>query len=317
MWAGPPGDKDDSSWPLVSVVLPTRGRPELVRASVASVVAQDYCGELEIFVVHDQEEPQAALTELARPGRTVSAIVNTHHLGLAGARNTGLDRASGDFIASCDDDDTWDRDKLGVQMARMRAEPDLMVLGAGVRLLMSPEESIDWPGNSPVVTREQLLASRRKELHSSTLLVRRAVFDEVGGYDEGLPESYAEDYEFLLRAVETGTVGVINRPLASIRKYGSSWFRERAVVVADALEYLLQRHPQIAESRAGEARVLGQIAFARSVSGDRRQAARIAAKALLRRPISPHALLAMFHVVTRIDPRILLASARKAGRGIT
>jgi hypothetical protein len=147
--------------------------------------------------------------------------------------------------------------------------------------------------------------------------MRRHVFDEIGGYDEVLPSSYAEDYEFLLRAIEVGRIGVINRPLASIRKYNASWFRERAEVVAEALEYVLVTHPQLAESRRGHARVLGQIAFARSTMGERKEAMRLAGKAFTRHPVAPHAGLAIIHSTTGIDPRVLLGSVRKAGRGIT
>jgi hypothetical protein len=305
------------TWPAVSVVLPTRGRPELVREAVESVVGQDYAGDIDIYVVHDQEEPQTELKALERDDRSITLLNNTHAEGLAGARNTGLDSTDAEFIASCDDDDFWDEDKLRLQMTRMLAEPDLSVLGAGIRLLMGEDHVVEWPGDSPVITRAQLLRSRRKELHSSTLLMRREVFDQVGGYDETLPSSYAEDYEFLLRAVETGRIGVVNTPLASIRKYNASWFRERAEVVADALEYLLRTHPQIAESRAGHARVLGQIAFAYSTMGERKKALGIAVQAFRRWPVAPHAALAVIQAATGIDPRVLLASTRKAGRGIT
>jgi hypothetical protein len=306
-----------TEWPTVCVILPTRGRPELVREAVISVIEQDYAGDIDVIVVHDQEEPQTELKEFARQGRTVSLLNNTHAEGLAGARNTGLDNTTAAFIASCDDDDFWDGDKLRLQMTRMLAEPDLSVLGAGIRLLMGEDQVVEWPGDSPIVTREQLLRSRRKELHSSTLLMRREVFDQVGGYDETLPSSYAEDYEFLLRAVETGRIGVVNTPLASIRKYNASWFRERAEVVSEALEYVLETHPQIAESRAGHARVLGQIAFAKSTMGERKEAIALAGKAFRRWPVAPHAALALVHASTGIDPRVLLASTRKAGRGIT
>jgi GT2 family glycosyltransferase len=308
---------DVAEWPTVCVILPTRGRPELLREAVESVVAQDYAGDIDVIVVHDQEEPQTELKELEGKCRSITLLNNTHAEGLAGARNTGLDNTDAAFIASCDDDDFWDEDKLRVQITRMLAEPDLTVLGAGIRLLMGEDHVVEWPGNSPDITRAQLLRSRRKELHSSTLLIRREVFDHIGGYDETLPMSYAEDYEFLLRAVETGRVGVVNTPLASIRKYNASWFRERAEVVAEALEYLLRTHPQIAESRAGHARVLGQIAFARSTMGQRRQALSIAGQAFRRWPVAPHAGLAVIHAATGIDPRVLLASTRKAGRGIT
>jgi hypothetical protein len=315
--SSPAPKTDVAEWPRVCVVLPTRGRPDLVREAVESVIAQDYAGDIDVIVVHDQEEPQTELKALERPGRSITLLNNTHAEGLAGARNTGLDNTDADFIASCDDDDFWDEDKLRLQMTRMLAEPDLNVLGAGIRLLMGEDHVVEWPGDSPEVTRAQLLRSRRKELHSSTLLMRREVFEQIGGYDETLPMSYAEDYEFLLRAIETGRVGVVNTPLASIRKYNASWFRERAEVVSSALEYLLRTHPQIAESRAGHARVLGQIAFARSTMGQRRQALSIAGQAFRRWPIAPHAGLAVIHAATGIDPRVLLASTRKAGRGIT
>jgi glycosyltransferase involved in cell wall biosynthesis len=315
--SGASGHPDPVDWPAVSVVLPTRNRPELLTEAARSVVDQDYAGQIELIVVHDQEEPLSALKELARAGRSVMLIENTCTPGLAGARNAGLEQATSQFIASCDDDDFWDDDKLRLQMTRMLAEDNLVVLGAGIRLLMAEDRVVDWPGDSPVVTRADLLAKRRKELHSSTLLIRRRVFDAVGGYDEALPSSYAEDYEFLLRAVTVGDIGVINTPLASIRKYNASWFRERAEVVAEALTYLLQRHPEIMESRRGHARVLGQIAFARSMMGDRGEAARLAARAFMRWPVAPHAALALVHGVTGIDPRVLLASVRRAGRGIT
>lgn len=307
----------DGEWPPVDVVVPTRSRPELVREAVQSVVAQDYAGPLTILVVHDGEEPLQELTRLAAPNRRIELSVNTHAAGLAGARNSGLDQTTADYIASCDDDDTWDRAKLTMQISRMLDEPDLMVLGAGIRLLMAPDEAVDWPGDSPVVTRQQLLRSRRKELHSSTLVVRRKVFDVIGGYDERLPSSYAEDYEFLLRAVEVGKVGVVTTPLASIRKYNASWFRERAEVVAEALEYLLAKHPQLTESKAGHARILGQIAFARATMGDRRSALVTAGYALRRWPVAPHAALAITQATTGLDPRVLLGSVRKVGRGIT
>jgi GT2 family glycosyltransferase len=308
---------DPVDWPAVSVVLPTRNRPELLREAVVSVVEQDYAGHIELIVVHDQEEPLSELKEMATSARSVMLIENTCTPGLAGARNAGLERATSQYIASCDDDDFWDTDKLRLQMSRMLAEDGLVVLGAGIRLLMEADKVVNWPGDSPIVTRADLLAKRRKELHSSTLLIRRKVFDAIGGYDEALPSSYAEDYEFLLRAVTVGEIGVINTPLASIRKYNASWFRERAEVVAEALEYLLRTHPEIKESRPGHARVLGQIAFARSLMGQRREATRLAVEAFVRWPVAPHAALALVQVVTGIDPRVLLASVRRAGRGIT
>ena len=112
------GDKGRplSDWPLVSVVLPTRQRKELVRAAVAAVVAQTYPGPIECFVVHDQEPRAVDLEAMSRPGRTVTTIENDGPPGLAGARNVGLDQVSGEFVASCDDDDEWHPTKIEKQV---------------------------------------------------------------------------------------------------------------------------------------------------------------------------------------------------------
>ena len=267
--------------PAVTVVIPTRGRPELVREAVEGVVAQTYAGPVHCIVVHDQEAPDQSLCELATAGRTVTVLRNEGTTGLSGSRNFGLRGVTDDFVASCDDDDRWLPDKLDRQMRRLLGDPALWVVGAGIRLLM-----------------------------------RREVFDRVGGYDERLPQSYAEDYEWLLRASRLGPVGVVREPLAEINKASQSWFRERNEVVSEALRYVLAHHPEIAASRAGHARIMGQIAFAEASLGHRREAMRWAGRSLARWPFAPQAVLAMIQVVFAFDPRTLLRYARLAGRGL-
>lgn len=306
-----------SEWPTVAVVIPTRGRPVELREALDAVVNQTYRGDLEIVVVHDVETPDDALLEYGRPGRSIRVLNNKHRQGLAGGRNTGLDVTTADFVASCDDDDIWHPTKIERQMERLLEDPELGVVGAGIELLMTADRSVSWPGADEVVSRQALLRSRRKELHSSTLLIRRWVFDRVGGYDENLPQGYGEDYEILLRASTVTKIGVVTEPLADIRKYNQSWFRDRAEVTVEALEYLLLRHPEIATSRPGHARVLGQIAFAQATLGERRLALKTSARAVGRWPVAPHAALAMAQATFGIDPSVALRSARAFGRGLT
>lgn len=309
--------EDDGNLPPVTVVVPTRGRRDLVRATVSAVVAQRYAGDVRCIVVHDQEQPDETLNELGRAGRSVEAVVNEGRPGLAAARNAGLRLAHTDLVASCDDDDTWLPDKLRLQVERLQQHPEMLVVGGGINLLMPQDRVVQWLGPADVVSRSHLLRSRRKELHSSTLLMRRKAFDLAGVYDEELPQSYAEDYEWLLRASRFGPVGVVRQPLANIKKDGQSWFRERAEVVAAALTYLLHEHPEIATSRRGHARIMGQIAFATANSGQRREALRWVGRSLSRWPLAPQAVLALVAVTCRVDPRLLLRSARAVGRGLS
>jgi glycosyltransferase involved in cell wall biosynthesis len=303
--------------PLVSVVIPTRGRPELLAETLATITAQDYAGPIEIVVVHDREEIDPTLARLSRPGRDIVSIVNSRTDGLCGARNTGLIASHGDFVASCDDDDLWYPGKVRLQVERLQAAPDLLAVGAGIRLLMGERGDVEWPARQSVISHERLLVNRVKELHSSTLMMRRSAFDQAGLYDEELPFSYGEDYDWLLRATRVGQVGAVEEILADIRKDVPSWFRSRLLNTATALEYLLEKHPDFRDQRRGHARILGQIAYARASAGQRRQGARIAARALRRDPVAPYAWMALAVAGLGIDPGRLLSAARRLGRGLS
>ena len=302
-------------WPIVSVVIPTRGRPELLRETLATVVAQDYPGEMEIVVVHDREDADATLEALGAPTRRIRAVTNDGTPGLAGARNHGLRQTSGEVVASCDDDDLWHPAKIRRQVERLTSDPQLLAVGSGIRLLMG-DRDVDWPGQSELVSHERLLRNRVKELHSSTLAIRRTAFAKAGEYDERLPHGYGEDYDWLLRASRVGKVGVVTEVLADIRKDVPSWFRGRALNTADALEYLLDKHPDFATDRRGHARILGQIAYARGTAGERSAALRFAGRALRASPVAPHAWLGLVSV-TGLDPQKVLGVARRFGRGVS
>lgn len=303
--------------PLVSVVIPTRGRPALLLETLARVIGQDYAGPIEVIVVHDREQPDPALARLSVPGRQVVAISNARTAGLCGARNTGVLACHGVFVASCDDDDLWHRTKVRLQVGRLLAEPSLRVVGAGIRLLMGERGDVEWPARETIVTHERLLANRVKELHSSTLMMRRTAFDAVGLYDEELPHGYGEDYDWLLRASAIGDVGAVEEILADIRKDVPSWFRDRALNTAAALEYLLAKHPDFCDNRRGHARILGQIAYARAAAGQRGRAALIAGRALRRYPGASHAWLALAVAGPGVEPQRMLSLARRAGRGLS
>ena len=306
----------DDEWPLVSVIVPTRGRSELVRQTVRSVVCQTYPGDLECLVVHDHEQPDPALSDLGRPGRDVRVLESSRSPGLAAARNSGLGHARGRIIASCDDDDTWHPDKLTRQVERLRDQPDLLVVGSGIRLLLPAGKIAEWPGRADRVDRSLLLRNRVKELHSSTLVMRRDAFAKAGMYDEDLPHGYGEDYDWVLRASRVGRIGVVREPLADIRKDGGSYYVGRAGNAVEALTYLLDKHPEIARSRRGRARILGQIAFNRAALGQRRQAWQDVVRALRGWPLSPYAYLALVELTTGLGPDRLRRLVRLTGRGV-
>ena len=304
--------------PLVTVVIPTRGRPELLRETLATIIGQDYAGPMEILVVHDREDADPHAGRSLRPrtgGRRDGQHPHRRTVRLTQHRRPGV---------------AW---RLRGELRRRRP----LVPGQGPPARSSgcsptptcwpsaPGSACSWGSaatstgrrDEAVVTHERLLENRVKELHSSTLMMRRSAFDVAGMYDEELPHGYGEDYDWLLRASRVGSVGAVQEILADIRKDIPSWFRDRWLNTATALEYLLDKHPDFRERRRGHARILGQIAYARAAAGERGRGARIAGRALFRYPAAPHAWLALAVAGPGIEPRRMLSAARRLGRGLS
>jgi glycosyltransferase involved in cell wall biosynthesis len=304
----------ERAYPSVSVVVPTRDRPLLLRRALASIMGQRYPGEIECLVVADQSEVSLPHVEPAE-GRRVRVLVNERSPGLAGARNSGAVAGGGDLIAFCDDDDEWLPDKLRLQ-AEARARWDAPVVTSGIYVCVRGREVVRIPAGRSV-TFEDLLRSRRAELHPSTIVVeRKALLERIGLADEHIPGSYAEDYEWLLRAAKTTTLTAVLEPLVRVHWHARSWFAEDWETIIRALRYLLERYPEFESEPSGLSRIHGQLAFAYAGAGRRAEARAWARRSLrldLRQPRGYLALLISFGIFRSEG---VLRLAHRFGRGI-
>lgn len=301
----------DAAWPTVSVIVPTRNRPDLLRRALRSIVGQRYPGGVECLVVFDQETPSDPRVA-GRPERELRVLENGRSAGLAGARNTGVLAAQGELIAFCDDDDEWHPDKLRLQVQAMRAAPGTSIVCTGIEVVYGERILPRLP--PPSVRFEDLLRSRIMELHPSTFLARRdGVVDGWGLVDEAIPGSYAEDYDWLLRAARLGPVTSVPRPLVRVHWHPSSWFAGRWDMVTQALGYLLERHPEFAGDARGLARIHGQLAFAHAAAGRRAEGARWALRAARHEP--KRALLSIA-VAAGVPASVVVKMVNRMGKGI-
>ena len=115
--------------------------------------------------------------------------------GLAGARNSGLAEATGASSPPATTTTCGTRPSCQAQIGRLLDQPDLLVVGSGIRLMLPGGRIITWPARAERISQRLLLRNRVKELHSSTLAMRRDVFAKAGLYDEQTPNGYAEDYD--------------------------------------------------------------------------------------------------------------------------
>jgi len=301
--------------PAVDVVIATRDRPELLRAAIAAVLGQDYAGRIGITVVFDQHEPDFSLA-VDDPHRSVSVVVNDRTPGLAGARNTGILAGGAPLVAFCDDDDQWLPGKLAAQVELLQRRPEASLASCGIRVRYGstltervlPQESFELA---------DLLRSRLMELHPSTFLMRRAdVVDGFGLVGENIPGSYAEDYEFLLRAARTGPV--VSAPVvgAEILWHRRSYFTARWTTIDDALSWLLGQYPEFGSVPRGQARIRGQIAFARAAQGRRRAAVTESIRTVRASAREPRAYLALAVASGAVSADRVLGTLQRRGRSV-
>ncbi len=299
----------------VGVVVPTRDRPDMLRETLAAIRSQDYPGRVETVVVFDQSAPDQSLA-VDDPERPVRVISNTRRPGLAGGRNSGICSLGTDLVAFCDDDDTWLPGKLSAQVAALTAHPAAQFVCTGIQVDYDGR-TVDRVLQQAEVTLPELLRSRLTELHPSTFLIRRLQLVEgFGLVDENIPGSYAEDYEFLLRAARAAPL--LNLPVVwvNVRWHKQSYFASRWDTISTALVWLLERYPEFRTVPRGEARVSGQIAFANAAAGDRRGAVRWAGRTLRRNPREPRAYLALAVAGRAVGADTVMRRLHQRGKGL-
>lgn len=258
-------------YPSVCAVVATKHRPELLRRTLRSILAQDYPGRVQLCVVFDgvDIDPLVDIREQAYRTRTeVMAVPNRLSPGLAGARNTGIAAADTNLIAFCDDDDEWTPEKLTAQVALLQARPEAVAASGGIKILTRKGRIDRTP--PPRVTREDLVRNRVATIHPSTLLLRAPMLQELSGpVDENIPSGYGEDYDLLLRVAEYGDVVSVQGVVGLIHWDRVSHFAGRWTNMAAGLEFLLDRHPDLLGNDRNAARMSGQIAFAHAAGGQK------------------------------------------------
>ncbi len=182
--------------PLVSVIIPTYQRKDLVKRAVSSALSQTY-RDVEVIVVDDGSTD--GTKEELKKDRSVRFIAG-RCLGASAARNDGAQEARGEFLAFLDSDDEWEKDKIELQLEAMRKEAaDVSLSGAKV---MRDGKELAVSNRRGWLSQKDIFKVRRP-ISASTLMVSKVLFDKVM-FDEYLWS--ANDLDFLLRAKRTARV---------------------------------------------------------------------------------------------------------------
>ena len=239
---------------MVSVIIPAYNAEKTIRRALESVLRQNYA-PIEIIVVNDAScDATVAVVESFREP-TVTLINRPVNGGASAATNSGLRRASGEYVAFLDADDEWLPGKLHKQVALISAHPQMTFVSCGGRFLSSSGEVREEFGmRIPALSSDlwrKLLADTY--VAKPCVLARRAAFEQVGEFDERLP--MAEDQDMWIRLASAGDVGVVLEPLVHVHDTPNSLTKTHALRIADWVMSVVEKNLERLKCRLGEAEV--------------------------------------------------------------
>ena len=191
--------------PLVSVIMAAYNAAEHVGEALESVLAQEW-RPLEVVVVDDGSTD--ATPEIVR-GYPEVAYVHQENQGPSAARNAAVEHSSGEFVANFDSDDLLPPTRVGDQAGYLLAHPEVGAVFGRQEWLNAP----DWMARDSVY-------GDVDGIPLSSVMFRRNVFFELGGYDTSFV--HGEDMDLLVRMRERGIEYRVVPEIVLYRRYQPS-----------------------------------------------------------------------------------------------
>ena len=246
-----------SGMPTFSVVIPSYNSRKYLANALDSVLAQNYPQELvDIFICDDgsrDDSAQIAQSYVERHPRI--QLICQANAGQSAARNRCIAASSGELIAFLDSDDTWEADKLMLQGALYRAQPELGLIHGACSFVDPDGRAIENYIRKSNTAKGDVLLELFCDffLITSAVVVPRHCLDEVGDFDETL--RIGEDLDLFLRLLARWNAGCVDTPVLNRTIRADSLSREDydhdARCDLMILERFAEEHPQFArEHRA-------------------------------------------------------------------
>lgn len=191
--------------PLVSIVIPTKNRPFLLKKSIESVLVQTF-QEWEIIIVFNSSDKntEMQITDYMKDDPRIKffQVPESKAGGISEYLNFGINRSNGKYIARLDDDDIWcSRDKLRKQVDFFDSHKNHVITGGGV-IMVDPDgnELHRYFKNETdaIIRKKALLAC---PMEHTTVMFKKDIALKAGCYGK---YKVAEDWDFFLRLGEYG-----------------------------------------------------------------------------------------------------------------
>lgn len=229
--------------PKVSVVVPTFRRAALLKETVDSILAQTFT-DFELIIVDNMSEDGTSEYVMAIADQRVRYFRNPNHGVIAVNRNVGIGKATGKYIAFCDDDDLWHPSKLEKQVALLDNDP-------AISLCYSNATSFGTSGviESRMVHKKVFVDHYRHLLVgnviiNSTVILHRSLFSEFGLLSEARHHIAVEDYSMWLTIAKKHRLAYIDEALILYRIHGAGNSANMVQMARKSLKVIVGEYPK-------------------------------------------------------------------------
>ncbi len=181
--------------PLLSVLIPVYNEELTIERTLASVLNQNV-ERIEVVIVDDQSTDEGIhnVKQTFQDDPRIKVVTNERKKGIAGALNTGLKYCAGEYIARIDAGDTARNGRFNEQLLLLANNLNCAAVGCPAILVNENHEEIGYWNVKEIVNAEEIY-NRGGFIHS-TMIIRREIFKEIGGYREDI---CSEDVDLFLR----------------------------------------------------------------------------------------------------------------------
>ncbi len=278
---------------LVSVIIPTYGRPHLVGRAIASVLRQTY-ENIEIIVIDDCSDDNTPEVIKRFSDPRIRYLRNTRNLGVSASRNMGIKVAHGKYVSFLDDDDELLPKKIAKQLELLTLKKSVNVAYCS-SIKMYRDVSIE--NKAKVRGNIHNYALRSCPNSINTLLVKRECFDVIGMFDESLSGLF-EDWDLWIRLSKRYKFDYVDEPLVIYHLYGEqvSFDLSRKIIASKLIVEKYKR--ELEKNRKILYWHYRKIASRYSIAGRYKESIKYVLKSIITYPFYPGSYIHLFLLLT-------------------
>ncbi|MEM5782486.1 MAG: glycosyltransferase [Candidatus Aenigmatarchaeota archaeon] len=229
--------------PIVSVIIPTFNRKNLISRAVRSVLNQTY-KNFELIIIDDGsiDNTQEVIIRFQKNEPRIKYFYQENK-GWPSALNKGLSIATGQYIAFLDSDDEWFDNKLEKQIEVFNKFPNVGLVSCWAYKICDEKNKKIYKTYNRILNKKKWCLFWKKGgiISLSTVIVKMKAINTIGKFDENLKS--CADLDFYMRLIKNYDFYFVPEPLINYYETQESLSRKEFWVKwVDELEYILRKH---------------------------------------------------------------------------